>query len=569
MNDIPLEGTWTWNDGTWVDFGGDTLCGTYPWRDEMGSGGDCEPNNREGDEDCLALPKVKGYEWNDLNCDDHSLWFICNLPSELCAEESWVVYPQDDLYWSTGEPCEVNSDVYSLVLLSTKYWQGGASLTPWLVDYAFTIGATHGGDAGVALFHFATVCEYFYVGVAVESGTDDAKVVIRKYTDEVAQDLYASASLFTYQVGRFYTLRVELTYTTPADIGWNVTIAGHSVTFTHSPGAQVMGNDKFVGIRSEGVEITAKSLFVSEAPRYDVSENQISWGQCTNAPTNVPTNNPTVFPIHDPSAVPTVFPTSQPTLAPSTQLTAQPTLHPTRDPTGDPTVDPTSTPTPTLDASAEPTHTPTSNPIDFPTHDPTQTPSTEPTIEPSSLPTNGPTFQPTLQPSAQPSHIPSFAPSTKPSPAAGEHYTIIIAVHSSNVSKIEQIVLKALDLTSNHLLNATVMAGGKVEILVSIPSDVALDQDTVRDYVRDGLAGEYGDDIEVEVSKEHGADDDSSKTSGKDQDNLDFLDSDLVMYLGVAVVSILLLICCVLAVLVLRKLRRINAKELYKQHYTV
>ncbi len=63
LDDLDVEGTFTWSDGTPLDF--------TAWNDG-------EPNNA-GEEDCANLPPWTGGRWNDLPCD-HVQPYICRMP---------------------------------------------------------------------------------------------------------------------------------------------------------------------------------------------------------------------------------------------------------------------------------------------------------------------------------------------------------------------------------------------------------------------------------------------------------------------------------------------------------
>ena len=85
LNDIDAEGIWKWQDGTSLDFGKNTSGGIYPWSNFPNA----QPNNLNGNEDCVSMKNDRNYTFNDDECDSVSQYFICNMPSELCVETQW------------------------------------------------------------------------------------------------------------------------------------------------------------------------------------------------------------------------------------------------------------------------------------------------------------------------------------------------------------------------------------------------------------------------------------------------------------------------------------------------
>lgn len=69
LNDRETEGTMAWSDNTSVDF--------VFWKPN-------EPNNGGAGEDCIHMVKSSsdtvGDKWNDTECPDHSMPFICKMP---------------------------------------------------------------------------------------------------------------------------------------------------------------------------------------------------------------------------------------------------------------------------------------------------------------------------------------------------------------------------------------------------------------------------------------------------------------------------------------------------------
>eukprot|EP01084_Bolivina_argentea_P190130 326825_1 len=77
-----------------------------------------------------------------------------------------------------------------------------------------------------------------------------------------------------------------------------------------------------IGLKNNDMNITAKSLFISDIPLYTFSDN-LSLGQCTNTPTSMSTLAPTLSPTESPEeglVQPTHIPTSNPAYIPTDVL---------------------------------------------------------------------------------------------------------------------------------------------------------------------------------------------------------------------------------------------------------
>lgn len=75
LNDITVEGTWVWPDGTSASF--------TNW-----NGG--EPNNGGGNEDCMEFNAATGMSWNDINCGNSRVG-VCENPSAISSMSSNLV----------------------------------------------------------------------------------------------------------------------------------------------------------------------------------------------------------------------------------------------------------------------------------------------------------------------------------------------------------------------------------------------------------------------------------------------------------------------------------------------
>ncbi|XP_078596756.1 C-type mannose receptor 2-like [Branchiostoma floridae x Branchiostoma japonicum] len=80
LNDITVEGTWTWSDGTPISH-----CAFANWMPG-------EPNNAGTGQDCGRLWKDKGFKWDDYKCG-YQKYFICQKGSD--EEKSCDNQPKD------------------------------------------------------------------------------------------------------------------------------------------------------------------------------------------------------------------------------------------------------------------------------------------------------------------------------------------------------------------------------------------------------------------------------------------------------------------------------------------
>ena len=87
MNDKDIEGEYIWSDNTAAEY--------TNWRRG-------EPNNRNGEEDCVQIDQK--LMWNDLNCDQHRLPYVCKLAVGKTKDEDDLPddtdQPQCLLYWN-------------------------------------------------------------------------------------------------------------------------------------------------------------------------------------------------------------------------------------------------------------------------------------------------------------------------------------------------------------------------------------------------------------------------------------------------------------------------------------
>ena len=377
--DAAVEDQWVWTDGTHFDFGEDLSGSVWPWGQ---NGALNEPNNNNGNEDCVELRSAHEFDWNDQLCGPGTRqYFVCNLPSEICKRfrGNWTIL-SGDIYWNTYHDCMVHSDIHSMSVIENKIWT--MSNETWIViDYMFTAHnvANNIGKAGVVIYVDNMNCGYYYVGMSVDSFDGDTKIFMERHFNNSIQSIFeGSTNMYIYD--RYYKFRIELKYnTTFNNFLWSINFIDFEDSFqADSSLLDYMGSSNVhVGMRNDAMNISAKSLYIS-APYDFITNGDIIWNQCTPSPTADPTTDPTVDPTTDPTNDPTIDPTNNPTQQPTDQPSIDPTHHPTIDPTKTPTSDPT------IDPTFDPTLNPTKNPIIHPTSDP----SIEPTVQPTATPLN-------------------------------------------------------------------------------------------------------------------------------------------------------------------------------------
>ena len=183
---------------------------------------------------------------------------------------------------------------------------------------------------------------YYYIGINI-TNNDDTFIFIDKYFNNIQQRLYLSpGSLFSYEYNKYYTLRITLIYNT--SIQWNIKFNDKHVSFTETSSLLFITHSKFIGLKNNNANITAKSLFVTDTPIYNIFED-LSWTQCTTSPTMYPTIHPTTHPTIYPTIYPTLYPTTYPTSSPTNVLTNSPSKSPAKPPTKIPTEQPSVLPT--------------------------------------------------------------------------------------------------------------------------------------------------------------------------------------------------------------------------------
>eukprot|EP00484_Ammonia_sp_Unknown_P017445 CAMPEP_0197036650 /NCGR_PEP_ID=MMETSP1384-20130603/14099_1 /TAXON_ID=29189 /ORGANISM="Ammonia sp." /LENGTH=686 /DNA_ID=CAMNT_0042466847 /DNA_START=638 /DNA_END=2698 /DNA_ORIENTATION=- len=371
LNDIVTEGTFVWSDGSSLDFGHNTSGGVYPWFPG-------EPNNSGGREDTGEL-LANGWKWpwNDMPIDVERR-FVCNAPSELCATSHWSY--SGDLYWS-GSSCDIHSESQSQSILHHKHWISDDAV--WRIDYLFTLHAVqnNNGESGVVVYHFDSLCDYYYAGIQVDNA-GNVYMFLDQYYQTTSTRLSSSSSpAFVYEFNRFYTFRVELDYSSLSAIQWQLSVFTATETFVLSYTdstltASDFSDRKYVGLKNTDTNISGKSLFISDSATFDSMTSVFAPDLCTRAPTmdptiapSAPTGNPSISPTattSDPSVSPTENPSVEPTIHPSDLPSTDPTGLPTVEPTVNPSLFPTASPNPALILIIPDTENPSVSPTSAP-----------------------------------------------------------------------------------------------------------------------------------------------------------------------------------------------------------
>eukprot|EP01084_Bolivina_argentea_P274665 468213_1 len=274
LSDINEQGTYVWVDETTFDYGTNPTGGVTPGMDPWGNTPDNEPNGGSS-ENCIQAHSDKGFRWNDESCASNA-YFICNMPSEICFENNWkIIQNSGDTSWNN---CEMNSTFNSIAIID-KQWIYSNDL--WVIEYMHTVHKLVDvyGQSGITIHHFDFICDYYYVGIAI-NGTY-AYLFIYSYINGIETEIFYSNPLFVYEFERYYMIKIELSYTDK--LVWNVTIndiqyingvTSHNITY--------LNHHKYVGIETRNVDVTAKSLFISETLQYISNDFDLDnlWSQC-------------------------------------------------------------------------------------------------------------------------------------------------------------------------------------------------------------------------------------------------------------------------------------------------
>eukprot|EP01084_Bolivina_argentea_P058425 106702_1 len=236
--------------------------------------------------------------------------------------------------------------------------------------------------------------------------------------------------------------------------------------------------------------------------------------------------------------------------------TITPTMDPTMDPTMEPTVNPTNNP------SINPTNNPSINPTKVPTNIPTTNPTGEPTYYPTIIPSFIPTYYPTYYPTGVPTTLPTELPTTTSTPSLNptyDEYTIIISADIIlDENDVENIVKDSLGITNDDVIS-TKNEHGSITLIVTIPNSFSLDEDSIKQHITQGLAEEYGDQVEIEVQVEKN---DTSKISVPGF--FDNLLTGVSKFILIIVLFVFLIIICLLCICLIKRSKIKKKAQTYK-----
>eukprot|EP01083_Nonionella_stella_P176328 616589_1 len=179
-----------------------------------------------------------------------------------------------------------------------------------------------------------------------------------------------------------------------------------------------------------------------------------------------------------------------------------PTVNPTENPTVHPTVNPSNNPS--INPSNNPSINPTNNPSINPTNNPTLNPSINPTVNPSLYPTTHPTINAT---NAAVRHVQVHEVTTTlhaHEVTTGTQLTISIIIRSCSACNITENVMNEIliaHLDPDVAIVSVVMVDNTFDVIVSIPDDIKLDKDVLRNEILIELEKKH-DDVDIELTIE-------------------------------------------------------------------
>eukprot|EP01083_Nonionella_stella_P062508 162504_1 len=312
LHDRISEETFSWVDGTPFDFATDLSGGKYPWHQNNPSSGWLGL----GEEDCVEISYGFDLEMNDGHCTNNDALALCNMPSELCFTQYWNVM--------NGEVADVGKCELSfkgghntrhMMVMTGKQWANhGNSMR---IHYMMNIvdSDTTDGDSGV-LLNFKSGCEYYYVGIAAESG--EYTLFIRKMLVQWGRLESLASMIVNYTNNTYKQLSIEIT----DNMHFNVVFGDNeALRLTYNSYAQdATALSGYIGLINNVFTTNAKSLFVSGSAvyLYDMSDDIYSFGCATSYATVDPTSGSTM----DPSTTPSLYPSLTPSKGITTAISA-------------------------------------------------------------------------------------------------------------------------------------------------------------------------------------------------------------------------------------------------------
>eukprot|EP01083_Nonionella_stella_P305310 1064540_1 len=294
LNDIRSLRHFEWTDGTTFDYG--RIPGVIPWRPE-------EPNNSNELERCVALYQSERW-WNDISCIndvvDHKHTFLCNMPSELCFHEQWLIIPNT---WSI-DGCDAQSTVNGVMILTGKEFINTNNIL--VIEYMFTMHEwSADGQSGIRLYasQHENVCDFMAILV-----TGNWSISLVKYENGKTNVLHKEMKKMNHVFGEYYRLKITIkngTYYTVQVNDIFVMNEFHDITSNRDVMASnTLNRSGFIALYNDRMNITVKSLFVSGSPMTPDMNHRFDFNQCATAhptidPTFTPTPDPTVSPTAD------------------------------------------------------------------------------------------------------------------------------------------------------------------------------------------------------------------------------------------------------------------------------
>ena len=493
LNDIVSEGNFVWSDGTSWDYA--TQAGD-PW---FGP----NPDNDQNNENCVEMAIALGTKLNDANCGTNR-YALCNYPSELCDQSQWSLDKYDVMtpIWSG---CDVSFDAVDdngWLVMGGNHWTNSDGVLR--IDYIFSI--ISGGDGYHAvLINYIDICNYYYLGVKVDSSGNNYLFIGRKFYSQ-HEELMVSPQQISVST-EYILLRIEITN----GVAFRVSYGNSAVIYIESdqdsldlfqnPSKQY--NSGIIGIISTGLTVNAKSFYVSGTKHIGTADAWQMYNPCfspipTKAPTESTTNPtkspqiPTEMPSFSPSRRPTDTPSESPSSPPTPDVTTtqSPSETPTANPTNMPTFQPTTaepTDTPTIDPSNDPTSDPSANPTMVPSDNPTFSPTFEPSI-PSMEPTYAPTTEPTLtsnSPTRTPSNIPTTSPSYTPTMHPVDEGSVVEPTEAAIVYQIDVTIILSPPQLANVTDKIIESLPSIITTLIADDKEDCIDKHTIDSHVTD------------------------------------------------------------------------------------
>eukprot|EP00484_Ammonia_sp_Unknown_P009443 CAMPEP_0197073404 /NCGR_PEP_ID=MMETSP1384-20130603/210590_1 /TAXON_ID=29189 /ORGANISM="Ammonia sp." /LENGTH=661 /DNA_ID=CAMNT_0042512241 /DNA_START=579 /DNA_END=2564 /DNA_ORIENTATION=- len=288
MNDRVDEGTFVWTDGTSWDFATDLSGGVYPWSAD-------QPDNTLGDEDCVEILVAGNLRLNDANCESGGAGFaLCNMPSELCFRSYWnelLTEGGNGVAWTGVNnvmKCDLQMDGGQVMMvMNGKQWVNHRDVLR--IHYMFNIEAAVDGqgDSGV-LVNYVDACHYYYIGVAVKDGV--YSFFVKKNVDGQVVELAVMEDI-AWTMGVYEQLEVDIRNASIFKVSMN---GQWFVVYDDEVVEQKKDNlfSGYIGVKNNGLTVTAKSLFVSGSTVYLEDDGVVEeFGKC---PMEIPTPEPTV-----------------------------------------------------------------------------------------------------------------------------------------------------------------------------------------------------------------------------------------------------------------------------------